>query len=235
MKELLAAVVWLLMATTASAHFPFIVPADDRSEIQVVFNDRLEQDQRVPIDRIAETTLFMVDADGMQTPLKWTKGPHALEADLSGMDFLVIGGFTNRGFVQSKHTENKPVWIKHYPKAVVGDLALASDVRLGELAPLELAPILDNGRLRFLALWKGAPMPNAEVAVLAPGESKARDITTDARGITNDAFDQPGTYGARTGSIEHAEGKLDGKKYEEIRYYATLVVQLAATGALKNQ
>lgn len=230
MKKLLAATVGLVVVATASAHFPFIVPDADGSRIQVVFNDLLEPDKRVPIDHIAATTLFVVDATGKPAPLKWTKAPHALVADLPAKDFLVIGGFTNRGFVQSKHTENKPVWIKHYPKAIVGNVAAAAKLRLGDRVPLELVPILSGSELRFQTLWKGKPVPDTEVAVLMPGEKKARLTTTGSEGITKESFDKPGRYGARTRFIEKAEGELGGKKYEEIRSYATLVLDLAPSG-----
>ena len=104
------------------------------------------------------TSMFAVDATGKKTPIKWTKGQHAPTLNPPEKNSLVIGGFTDRGFVQSKHTENKPVWIKHYPKAVIGDLALAAKVRLSEHVPLELVPVLADGKLRFQALWNGKPL-----------------------------------------------------------------------------
>lgn len=231
MKMLLATMILLAVVTgEASAHFPFILPETDGSKILVVFSDALEPDEKAPIERIAATTLFAVDAAGTKTPIKWTKGEHALTINPPGKDSLVIGGFTDRGFVQSKHTENKPVWVKHYPKAVLGELALAAKVRLSEHVPLELVPVLADGQLRFLALRNGKPLPEVEVAVLAPAESKARATETDAQGVTKDSFNLAGRYGARIGFIETAEGDLGGKKYEEIRSYATLVVDFAPAG-----
>jgi hypothetical protein len=41
-------------------------------------------------------------------------------------------------------------------------------------------------------------------------------------------FDKAGKYGARVAFIEPASGELSGKKYVEIRHYATLVVDFAA-------
>lgn len=231
MKRLFAALMVLAVVTgKASAHFPFIVPATDGSKILVVFNDVLEPDEKAPIERIAATTLFSVDATGKKTPIKWTKDQHALTLNPPEKDSLMIGGFTDRGFVQSKHTENKPVWIKHYPKAIIGDPALAAKVRLGEHVPLELVPVLAKRKLRFQALWNGKPLPDVEVAVLVPDEPKARVTKTDAQGVTNDSFDLTGRYGARVGFIEKVEGDLDGKKYEEIRSYATLVLDIGPAG-----
>lgn len=220
----------LLFVGEASAHFPFIVPQADGSQIQVVFSDSLEPDEKASIERIAAMTLFAVDTAGKSTPVRWTKLQHALTATLPGKDVLVVNGFTDRGFVQSKHTENKPVWIKHYPKAVIGDVALAAKVRASDQAPLELVPVLSEGQLRFQVLRKGKPLPGAEVTVLVPGDSKARETTTDTQGITKDSFSDAGQYGARAGFVEKAEGVLAGNKYEEIRSYATLVVSLSPAG-----
>jgi uncharacterized GH25 family protein len=231
MKQLLAATIVLAVVTgEALAHFPFIVPTKDGSKILVVFNDALEPDGKAPIERIASTTLFSIDATGTKTAIKWTKDEHALTVNPPGKNSLVIGGFTDRGFVQSKHTENKPVWIKHYPKAIVGDLALAAKVRLNKHVPLELVPLVADGRLRFQALWNGKPLPEVEVTVLVPDEPKSHATKTDAQGVTTDAFDLNGRYGARVGFIEKSEGDLGGKKYEEIRSYATLVLHVAPSG-----
>ena len=230
MKVLFTAIVALVLVDTALAHFPFIVPSTAGSRIQVVFNDSLEPDRRVPIDRIASTRLFAIDANGKETSIKLVKERHALAADLPGKNFLVLGGFTDRGFVHSEHTDNKPVWVKHYPKAVIGDVALVTRVRLDAHVPLELVPMLIERQLRFQALWKGNPLPGIEVAVLVPNESKARITTTDGQGVTRNSFDQSGRYGARAGYIEQAVGELNGKKYEEIRSYATLVLDFSPVG-----
>ena len=231
MRRLLAATIVLAIVTgEASAHFPYILPATDGSKIRVVFSDALAPDEKAPIERIATTTLFAIDEAGTKTPLKWTKDEHALTASPPAKNVLVIGGFTDRGFVQSKHTENKPVWVKHYPKAIVGEFALAAKVRLtNERVPLELVPVLAEGRLRFQAMWNGKPLPEVEMAVLVPGEPKARTVKTNAEGVTADSFDPTGRYGARVSFIQQAKGELDGNQYEEIRSYATLVLDMPSS------
>jgi hypothetical protein len=64
------------------------------------------------------------------------------------------------------------------------------------------------------------------VSVLAPGETKGKDVTTDDSGLTPE-FDKPGTYGAQVRTVEAKAGDKDGKKYDEVRHYATLVVTVA--------
>lgn len=229
MKRLLALIVGLAAATTAAAHFAYILPSADRSKIQVVFSDFLAPDTNASIDKIAATTLFTVDANGKQTGLKWTKGEHALLADLTSKDVVVIGGVTDYGFHQSKHTQNKAVWLKYYPKAIVGDVLAAEKLRLGDKVPLEIIAVVRDGKLGFQALLKGKPLAGAEFGILAPGAEKSEKTKTEADGTIKARFDKAGKYGVRVAHIEPASGEINGKKYEEIRHYATLVVEFVLT------
>jgi hypothetical protein len=210
--------------SAAYAHFTYAVPLAEGRQVQVVFSDSLEPDKNVPIDRIVKTTLFCVDATGKQVPLMWTKGEHAILADLPGRDEHVVGGFSDYGFHQSRHTQNKPVWLKYYPKAILGRVSATDRVRLADTVPLEIVPVISGGHITFQAHLQGQPLAGAEFGILVPGESAGRKITADAQGVIPMGFDQPGKYGVRVGYIEPSTGELDGRKYEEIRHYATLVL-----------
>ena len=50
-------------------------------------------------------------------------------------------------------------------------------------------------------------------------------MTTDDAGLTPE-FDKPGTYGAQVRRAEAQAGERDGKKFDEVRRYATVVVTL---------
>jgi hypothetical protein len=169
MKRFLAAMVSFAIATTASAHFAYIVRSADGAKIQVIFSDTLEPDKNVAIDKIAATTLFTVNANGAQLPFKLAKGENALIGDAPGKDVAIIGGVTDYGFHQSKHTQDKPVWLKYYPKAIVGDVLAAEKIRLGDKVPLELVAVVRDGKVGFLALLKGKPLADAECGILVPG------------------------------------------------------------------
>lgn len=234
MKRFLAVMAALVIATSASGHFAYIVRTADGKKIQVIFSDSLEPDTNVAIDKIAATTLFAVSETGQFTPMKLTKGDHALVADAPATGAVIIGGVTDYGFHQSKHTQNKPVWLKYYPKAIVGDVLAAEKVRLGDKAPLELVAVVREGKLGFQALLKGKPLPNAECGLLVPGEEKGMKMKTDGEGFIQGRFTKAGKYGARVAYIETTTGELSGKKYEEIRHYATLVVDFVpASGTSK--
>lgn len=225
MTRLLAAIGGLTLATMASAHFVYLVPAGGK--VHVIFSDSLEADENVSIDKIAATKLFAVYREGKQVPLEWTKGKAALLAVLPDRDVYMIGGDTDYGFHQSKHTQNKPVRLKYYPKVILGDVASAEKLRLGAATPLEIIPSIRDGKLHFQALLRGKPLPKAEFGLLIPGEGKGQKLTGDGEGRIPTSFTSPGKYAARVAYIEPTAGEVGGKKYEEIRHYATLVVEYA--------
>lgn len=225
-RRILAALAGLVLATAASAHFAYVVPAADGSKVQVIFSDSLEADLKVPIDKIAATTLFQIDSSGKATAIKLTKGKHALSGALPGKEVRLIGGVSDYGFHQSKHTQFKAVRLKYYPKAIVGQLAGADKILLGDKALVEIVPVAGNGKVRFKVLLKGKPLPRAEIGVLIPGETPYKGLT-DAKGLTEASFDKTGKYGVRARYIEPVAGEINGQKYEEVRHYGTLVLDFS--------
>jgi uncharacterized GH25 family protein len=218
------------IAHVACAHFTYLVPSADRLKLQIIFSDSLEPDKNASIDKILKTTLFTVDGTGKQAPVKWTKSENAFLADLPSRDIRVVAGVTDYGFHQSKHTQNKPVWLKYYPKAILGDVSATESGQLVEKVPLEISPLVSGGQITFQARWKGKPLADGEFGVLVPGESAGQKIASDSNGTIKAQFDKPGRYGVRVGYFERIDGELDGNRYVEIRHYATLVVDFAPAG-----
>ena len=66
--------------------------------------------------------------------------------------------------------------------------------------------------------------------MLVPGEPAGQKITADEKGLLPARFDKPGRYGVRVAYFEPSIGELDGHKYEEIRHYATLVLDYVPSG-----
>src|SRR5947199_38561 len=73
-------------------------------------------------------------------------------------------------------------------------------------------------------LADGKPLADAEVSVLLPGGGKKAG-KTDKDGYT-EAFDGTGRFGVSAKHIEAKGGEYNGKRYEEARHYATLVVDV---------
>src|SRR5262249_61256545 len=87
--------------------------------------------------------------------------------------------------------------------------------------PLEVLPVLE-GKPQGKVIWQGKPVADAEVTLLVPGKDKPVELKTDKDGLF--ALEEPtvsGLYGVRARHVEKKEGELDGKKYKEVRHYAT--------------
>jgi hypothetical protein len=221
-NRLLAIAVTCVFAACASAHFPFLVP-DGPNKGKAVFSDTLKPDNLgVPVEKIAGAKLVVLD-NGKATDLAWThdKTANCYTFEVPGSGSRIVVGTVDYGVLQ--RGDSKPFRLHYYPKAIFGEIPAEKTATAGDRVPLELVPVVDAGKLRFKALAGGKPAAKIEVTVLVPGEEKSKVVTTDETGLTP-AFDKTGTYGAHTRQVEAKAGEQEGKKYEEVRHYATLAV-----------
>jgi Domain of unknown function (DUF4198) len=223
MPRLIAIAALCALTAAASAHFPFLVP-DGANKGKAVFSDNLRPDPQVPVDRVANTKLVVI-ADGKASDLTWTldKTANCYTFEVPGGGTRVVVGTTDYGVLQ--RGDSKPFLLNYYAKAIFGDLPAPEKATAADKVPLELVPVTDGGKVRFKALAAGKPLAKAEVNVLVPGEAKSKIVPTDDSGLTP-AFDKPGQYGAHVRLTEEKAGEEGGKKYQEVRQYATLVVTL---------
>ena len=209
-----------LTAVPVRAHFIWIVPdAADGTKVRVIFSDNLEPDDAVPVERIAATELLVRNADGTVAALNWEKGEHAYLVRVPGKGPIVVGGVCRYGVVQ--RGESKPFLLAYYPKFIQGEVKAATP---WDKLPLEIVP---RGAGRFQVLFAGKPAAGAEVVVLTPAADGKETHQTDARGEFEVRSAAPGLYGLRARHIETKAGEHAGKKYEEVRHYATLVFRRA--------
>jgi hypothetical protein len=97
--------------------------------------------------------------------------------------------------------------------------------------PLEIVPQMDNGAAAKV-FWQGKPAADVEVTLYVPGQDKPSELKTDKDGLFKP--EQPkasGVYGIRARYVEKKAGEYDGKKYKEVRHYATMTfpVELSNT------
>ena len=220
MNRLFGALAVGLFATAAAqGHFPFILPAADGASAKVVFSDELKPDPDVNIEKLAGTKLFLRDSGGKDAPLEWKKGEGCYEVKLPGTGARVVYGTTEYGVLQKG--DAKPFRLVYFPKAIVGVPAAKA---IGEPLKLEVLAATEGGKTRFQVLHAGKPAAEAEATVLVPGEGK-KAVKTDKDGFTP-AFAATGRYGVFARVTDTKAGEFAGKKYEETRFYATLVVDV---------
>lgn len=205
-------------AALASAHFVYLVPAKDGKTVTVVFSDSLEPDENVPIEKVAGLKLT-TRVNGTDTPVECKTGKHELTAALAADAKLAFGtvtyGLTTKG--------DKPSLLVYHPKAVRAG-ATEKEATVGEKAVAEVVPVSTGGKTKFRLLAGGKPVVDAEGGVLLPGGKKEK-LKTDKDGYTAE-FAGAGRYAVWLRHTETKSGEADGKKYDEVKHYATLVVDL---------
>jgi N-acetylneuraminic acid mutarotase len=144
-----------------------------------------------------------------------TKGEHACTIEVPKDGFDAVGGLCEYGVMQ--RGEGKPFMLAYYPKLVGGKLEAAKP---WDKLPLE---ITSTGTDKFVVTFMGKPVPSAQVVVVTPTGEGKEPFNTDARGEFKFVADKAGQYGIRAKHFESKAGEHAGKKYEEVRHYATIV------------
>lgn len=222
MRRMLFSVLLVLgTSSLARAHFVYIVPSEDGKSVQMVFSDSLAPDKSVPISKIAGTKLTLRNG-GKDAPLQHEQVENYLKAAANGEGTRTVFGHTDYGVVQKG--DNKPFRLHYYPKAILGN-AFAPEATIGKEAAIEIVPILDGSKVKFLVVTNGKPLAGAEVFLRKPGAEKAETLKTDENGHTA-AFAETGRFAVVARKLDTVSGERDGKKYDEERHYATLVVDI---------
>ena len=219
LRQLLTTLVVAAAPALAAAHMVYVVPSADGKGLTVVFSDTLAADPNVAIDKVAGLKLTARFEGGKESPVELVKGDHKLTADAAPGARLLYGT-VNYGF--SSRAE-KPSLIVYHAKAVAAGVTGAG-ATVGDKAALEVVPVTAGGRTRFQLLAKGKPVPDAEGTVTLP-DGKKEKLKTDKAGFTV-PFEATGRVSAYLLHVETTAGEHEGKKYEQTRHYATVVVDV---------
>jgi N-acetylneuraminic acid mutarotase/uncharacterized GH25 family protein len=202
------------------AHFVWIVPnMGNRAQALVILSETLEPDEAVSIAKVASTRLALRDRTGKVSELTLNKGEHACRVDLPKEEFDALAGVCQYGVMQ--RGDSKPFLLAYYPK-LLGHKPEAS--KPWDKLALEIVPVAAD---RYQVTFHGKPVADAEVVVVAPGGESKEPIKTDAKGEFSLRADKAGLYGIRARHFETKSGEHEGKKFAEVRHYATLVFENA--------
>ena len=227
MKKTLCRISLLLTsAALAQAHFVFVVPDAGGGTAKVFISEELKPTGEVDLSIISGAKLRLLDSAGHEVSLPMLKGADAYTVALSGTGTRVIHGVVDLGLTQSRGP--KPYLLIYYPKSILGN-AFDGKSNLPDQTPVQIVPSGKPGALKLQLLVRGKPQPDSEITVILPDNTQKK-LKTDAMGQT-DLLTETGRYGAWARSWEQTAGQRDGKKYEEIRHYATLVFDASAASA----
>lgn len=207
------------LAAAAYGHFTFVVPQAGGRAADLFLSETLRPDGQVSVHIVKDTKLMLRDESGQDTALSIAPGEKVYTLDLPGKGDRIVHGIADLG-ISAAGPSKKPYLLVYHPKTLVGSL-FGEKATLGADQPVDLVPIGVPGKVSLLMLVRGKAHANSDVTVILPDNTQ-KVVKTDAQGLTP-VFEQTGRYGAWARFWEPGTGTRDGKPYEEIRHYATLV------------
>jgi Protein of unknown function (DUF3386) len=230
--------IWTLAACVlgcaeARAHFLFakIGPvAEGGRSAEVYFSERAEAGDPKFVEKIASTKLWLQTNPGEFRPLTVRQGVDRLKAHVPASGPLEVVGECQYGVIA--RTGQTPFLLRYYPKAVAGAGADLNKLKPRPGAALEIAAEFEGDRINLLALRDGKPLPKASFHAV-DADLKESEFLADEGGRATWKPTSTGTYTVYFRSDVKTPGELEGKKYDEIREFATLAFDwpLIAEGA----
>lgn len=222
----------IAFASSAFAHFPFVVPADSGATAKLIMSETLEPDGEVSIDLLKPTKLFLRDASGKEIQLTAESKPdqHFMTLALPGGGTRVVHGVADLGVMQ--RGKSPAHLLVYYPKTLIGD-AFDPATTLGGKVPVELIPTRDGKSFKLKLVANGKPLANSDIRILTP-DGVQDDYKTDDNGLSP-AFESTGRYAAWARHWIDTTGERDSKPYTQLRNYATLVFDVPAPASTSSK
>ena len=226
-----------IFSTAALGHFVWIDVVQKGSsapQVEVYFSETPDPDDPQLIEKIAGTKVWArtePDVAGQAISLKEVREESAgklVGAAPAGKGFC-LEAVCDYGVVDKG---GQPFLLQYYAKHISGD-PRQSAPQSGDTprAPLSIQVDPTPAGFTSTVVWNGKPVQNAELVVLFP-EGDAVERKTNDRGQVEIATKTKGRFAIRARHVEPGKtGERNGKKYAEVRHYATLTLSLPAASA----
>ncbi len=217
---LLAGLVCCGHAPQVRAHFLFIRIGDHAEAgrtVEVFFSERAVAGDPQFTAKIAPTKLSLQTEPGQFLPLVLRQGTDRLRGYLPASGPVSVAGELVYGVL----TRNVPFLLRYHPKAVAGQSDKLHRLKPNGKAALEIVAEFKDDEIVLTALANGKPVPNALFTTvdddLANEELRADE---SGRAVWKPLF--PGHYCVYTRAVLKQPGEHKGRRYSEIRDFATL-------------
>lgn len=204
--------------TIAAAHFPYlnVADVDGQATLSAHFGHGAEPTQEKHFPRLVGAKVWKLQRGERPESIQLKRGSDSLVAMISPSGPAVYGFEKNQGVVEY----NGIYLLTNYSKAFTGQGAWAIDT--SKHLKLDIAPELKGDQLGLTVRWNGKPLADAYI-VVEQGDQK-HEAKTDRAGRFEVPFaaDMPATV--RTWRIEETPGTQDGKQYDSVRYYSTMIL-----------
>lgn len=217
---LLTVTAWALAESPARAHFLFvrIRPAAEAGRAaEVYFSEYAEAGDPRFVDKVAATRLWLQSTPGEFRPLEARKAHDRLRAPLPASGSVAVVGRLDYGVLPRA----VPFLLRHYPKAIAGEPAELNRLRPHKDVLFEVMTTIEGDKIHFVALHEGRPVPGA-VFHTVDSDLFNEKLTADREGRATWKVPYPGNFSVYTSRVAKESGEAGGKKYDEVREFATL-------------
>jgi len=218
-----AALFFGLQSTDAFAHFLFIRIGDHAEagrSVDVFFSERAEAGDPRFIGKVAGTQLWMQHEPGKFVRLKTHQGTDRIRANLNADGAVSVTGFCEYGVIE----RDAAFLLRYYPKAISGPIAELNQLKANDKATLEITATVSPESITLVLLDGGKPVPHA-VFTTVDDSLNNEELKGDNEGRVLWKPSSPGHYCVYAKVVRKEAGEQGGKKYTEIREFATLAFQ----------
>ncbi len=224
LRRLLLLVVGIgaLQAAPTQAHFLFIrilPPAEGGRAAEVYFSELAEAGDPRFLNKIAQTELWLQQTPGQFRALRVHKAADRLRAWVPEEGTIVVVGQCVYGVLA--RPKQTPFLLRHFPKALAGPPAELNKMQAYGKLPLEIVATFADDGVRLTALKDGKPVPRAQF-ITVDAQLNNVQRTADENGKAMWRPPAAGVYSVYTRDTRKEAGEARGKKYEEIRDFATV-------------
>jgi hypothetical protein len=219
---LLAVILPALLVTPTRAHFLFVrIPAaaEGGRAAEVYFSELAEAGDPRFLGKIASTQLWLQTTPGRFEVLKVHRALDRLRAWVPSTGSLMVIGACRYGVLG--RPGQTAFLLRHYPKALAGNAEELNQLRPYRNLPLEVVVSFTGAGLRMSAMRDGRPVPGAEFVTIDARLNNVK-LKADAEGNATWQPPAPGEYAVYTRYTSKEAGEFGGKKYGEIRDFATV-------------
>lgn len=212
----LLCLLFFVTSNVAQAHFVWTYT--DAGQVKVVFGEGLEPDEAKFLGGLKTMQAYKV-VDGKRVAIELDKktedniGWFETSVDKSGhiVDIHVPYGVFGRG--------DKSMLLDYSAKYI--NTTQGAAAKPSTELTLDLVPTFENGQLKITAYFNGYPIEGIEIQA----ERLASDSAVATTGVTGHAVLSPNSrYVIRGKHVVDEAGELNGDKYDQKRFYCTLVI-----------
>lgn len=219
---LLVVGIGVLQVNPSQAHFLFIrilPPAEGGRTAEVYFSELAEAGDPRFINKIAKTELWLQQTPGEFTALKVHKAADRLRSWVPQDGAIVVVGRCVYGVLA--RPRQTPFLLRHFPKAMAGPPAELNKMKACSKLPLEIIAAFEGDGVRLTALKDGKPVPKAQLITV---DERLTNVQLTAEEDGRAMWQPPaaGVYSVYMRDTRKESGEEGGKKYEEVRDFATV-------------